>query len=64
MGNYQGADVLMSDYFLLNAYAEFRFCKALKLFANAQNLTNKKFFDIRGYNSIPFTFIGGLQFQL
>ncbi|HEY4149769.1 MAG TPA: TonB-dependent receptor [Chitinophagaceae bacterium] len=64
VGDYQAADILMSGYFLLNAYAEFRFCKTLKLFANAQNLANKKFFDIRGYNSIPFTFIGGLQFQL
>jgi vitamin B12 transporter len=64
VGGYKALDIRMKDYFLLNAYAEFKCKKYLKLFANAQNLANRKFFDIRGYNSIPFMLMGGLQFQL
>jgi vitamin B12 transporter len=32
----------------------------MKFFADAQNITNKKFFDVRGYNSIPFVFTAGV----
>jgi vitamin B12 transporter len=36
----------------------------LKLFVDAQNITKKKFFDIRGYNAIPFLINGGISFRL
>jgi len=36
----------------------------IKIFADFQNITNKKFFDLRGYNSIPFMFTGGVSFDL
>ena len=64
VGGYKALDILMDDYIVLNAYAEFKFKKYVKLFANAQNLANTKFFEVRGYNSIPFMLMGGLQFQL
>jgi vitamin B12 transporter len=60
VGGYQRADILLNSYFLLNAYAEYQVSPILKVFADAQNVTNKKFFDVRGYNSIPFIFNGGL----
>jgi len=63
-GGYQQADVELSSYFLLGAYAEYKFEKYIKVFADVQNVTNKKFFDIRGYNSIPFLFNGGVTFTL
>lgn len=63
-GGYQQADVQLSSYFLLGAYAEYKFEKYIKVFADVQNITNKKFFDIRGYNSIPFLFNGGVTFTL
>jgi len=47
----------------MGAYAEYKFKKYIKLFANAQNIFNKKFFDVRGYNSIPFLLNGGITFE-
>jgi vitamin B12 transporter len=53
-------DIALDDYFLLGAYAEFKFPKYLKLFLDARNITDKQFFDIQGYNSIPFMINGGI----
>ncbi|MDE3142545.1 MAG: TonB-dependent receptor [Bacteroidota bacterium] len=64
VGGYTQADVLLNDYFLLNAYAEYQVKKNIKLFADAQNITNKKFFDVRGYNSIPFLINAGVTVHL
>ncbi len=64
VGDYQQPDILLDGYFLLNANAEYKFKKYIKLFANAQNIFNKKFFDIRGYNSIPFLINSGVTFSL
>ncbi len=63
VGNYQEADILLDRYFLLGAYAEYKFKKFIKIFVNAQNIFNKKFFDIRGYNSIPFLINSGVTFN-
>jgi vitamin B12 transporter len=60
VGGYQKEDVLLDKYFLLRAYAEYKWKDHLKFFADAQNITNKKFFDLRGYNSIPFMINAGV----
>ena len=62
VGGYQKDDVLLDHYFLLGAHAEYTW-KYLKFFADAQNITNKKFFDLRGYNSIPFMINAGVTFN-
>jgi vitamin B12 transporter len=62
-GGYASDDVLLKSYFLLNAYAEYKW-KDIKFFADAQNLANKKFQDIRGFNAIPFLINGGVSFEL
>lgn len=58
-GGYMVPDVKLDSYFLLSAYAEYKFTKTLKLFADAQNITDKRFFDVYGYNSIPSLISGG-----
>ena len=63
-GGYQEADAELESYFLLGAYAEYKFNKKVKLFVDAQNILGKKFFDIRGYNSIPFMINGGISLHL
>jgi len=63
VGGYQKADVELDGYFLLNAYAEYKLKQHFKFFADAQNVTGKKFFDIRGYNAMPFMFTGGITFN-
>lgn len=64
IGGYQKPDLLLPAYFIINAYAEYALTKQLKCFADVQNLTNKKFFDINGFTSIPFLLNTGIFFQL
>jgi vitamin B12 transporter len=61
VGGYKLADVDLKTYFLLNGYAEYKL-KHFKVFADAQNITDNKFFDIRGYNAIPFMLTCGITF--
>jgi vitamin B12 transporter len=64
VGGYKKEDVLLDNYILLTVYAEYNCKNSLKLFVDAQNITKKKFFDIRGYNAIPFLINGGISFRL
>jgi vitamin B12 transporter len=64
VGGYQLPDMQLGSYFLLGAYAEYKFKNHVKLFIDTQNITNKKFFDVRGYNSIPFIMNAGASFSL
>lgn len=64
IGGFRRADVLLPAYFLLGAYAEYRFSDKLKAFVDAQNITNKTFFDLRGFNSIPFLINTGISIHL
>jgi len=52
-------DVVLNPFLILNAYAEYRIIRRLKLFAQGRNILNKKFFTIYGYNSIPAMFTAG-----
>jgi vitamin B12 transporter len=63
VGGFKKQDVLLESYFILGAYAEYKLKSRFKLFADAQNITNKKFFDVRGFNSIPFIIIAGITFN-
>ena len=62
-GGYQADDVLLKNYFLVGAYAEYKLKEQIKFFADARNITGKKFFDIRGYNATPFMISGGVTFD-
>lgn len=63
IGGYQADDVILDSYFLLNAYAECKWKKNIKFFVDLQNIADKKFFDIHGYNAIPFLINGGITFN-
>lgn len=63
VGGYMAQDVELGDYFIMNAYSSYEVSKNVKLFVDVQNLTNKRFFDLNGYNSIPLLFTGGLTMQ-
>jgi len=64
IGGYQTPDVVLNSYLILGGYAEYVVTKEIKFFVNAQNITNKKFFDINGYNSIPFMLDMGVNIHL
>lgn len=63
LGAYKKADVRLDSYFIVSAYAEYTFKKYLKVFADVQNIGDKKFFDVRGFNSIPSIFNIGATFN-
>jgi vitamin B12 transporter len=60
VGGYKKADVKLVDYFLMGAYAEYVHNQHIKVFADAQNISSKTFYDIRGYNAIPFMLNAGI----
>jgi vitamin B12 transporter len=63
VGGFRRADIMLPEYFLLNAYAGYTINNRFRIFADAQNITGNQFFDIRGFNSIPFLFNGGFTFN-
>jgi vitamin B12 transporter len=44
---------LLNSYCIVGAHADFTLNNHVKFFADSQNITGTKFFDVRGYNSIP-----------
>ena len=64
LGGFMAADVLLAGYTLLGAHADYQLSRHFRLFADLQNITNRKFFDTRGYTAIPFTAIGGVTVNL
>lgn len=62
-GGYQQADLLLNGYFIMNAYASYKFLSGFTLFIDIQNCFDRKFFDVRGYNSIPFLLQTGLNWK-
>jgi vitamin B12 transporter len=63
VGGYQVPDVKLDAYVIFNAQLSYSPDDRIRVFANAQNLTDKKFTEIRGYNSIPFLLTGGIVFN-
>ncbi len=63
-GGYLQPDVALKPYCIWSAYAEYNFEPSIKLFVQAQNLFNTRFYDVYGYNSIPFLLKGGVRFSL
>jgi len=64
VGGYQVPDVVLNSFCILNAYAQYEYSKNVKFFMDAKNITDKKFFTLYGYNSIPFMFSGGVAVNL
>ncbi len=58
------SDVSLQSFAIFNAYTEYNFHEKFKLFVDAKNVTNKKFFTIYGYNSIPAEFMAGIVLKL
>ena len=63
VGGYMSPDIMLSDYFIMSAYAEYKFKNSTTFFAEAQNLFNRTFYDVNGYNSIPFLLNAGAKFS-
>ncbi|GAC1483376.1 MAG: hypothetical protein NVS1B13_07630 [Flavisolibacter sp.] len=51
-------------YQTVNIYLEYFLCPRLKVFGDFKNITNTKYFEIRGYNSRRFNFMAGIIYKL
>lgn len=60
---YGGAPVGIPSYFTVNGYAEYKVARTWKFFVDLENLTNRQYFDIPGFNSKRFTFMAGINFH-
>ena len=63
IGGYEQADVVLQPYTIYNGYGSYKMSDKVSFFIDAQNLFNKKFFDIYGYQSIPFMISGGINLK-
>jgi vitamin B12 transporter len=61
VGGFRRPDAALDAYFLLGAYASWQVTPMVRFYADVQNLGNTKFFDIRGYNSIPRLYTAGVH---
>ena len=56
-------DAVLNPFFIVNLYAEYKVVRHLKVFVDGRNITDKKFFTIYGYNSIPAMWNGGVTVE-
>lgn len=61
---YAAAPLTVKGYYTVNLYGEYKACDKLRLFADFQNITNQRYFDIRGFNSRRFNWSAGLALNL
>ncbi|MFZ4058972.1 MAG: TonB-dependent receptor plug domain-containing protein [Ferruginibacter sp.] len=61
---YADAPYTMKGYYTWDVYCEYRLKQRFKLFADFQNITNVKYFDLRGFNSRRFNVNAGVTIQL
>ena len=60
---YAAPPVKLDGYFTIDISARYRFSEKFRVFADAKNITNTRYFDILGYNSRRFNFNVGLDMQ-
>ncbi len=63
-GQYAAAPYQINGYYTLDIYGEYKLDKKCKLFIDFQNITNQKYFDLRGFNSKRFNFNAGVNLNL
>ncbi|HEY5772238.1 MAG TPA: TonB-dependent receptor [Chitinophagaceae bacterium] len=61
---FQTVNVLLDSYILLDVYAEYSFCKnKLKVFADLRNISDSKYSETAGFNTLGFNGYGGVRFN-
>jgi vitamin B12 transporter len=58
------APIEMKGFHTINFYTEYNYRKTVKLFADFRNVTNQKYFEVRGFNSRRFNVEGGVSILL
>src|SRR5436190_10328820 len=61
---FQTVNVELDSYILLDVYAEYAFCKnKLKLFADLRDISDSKYSETAGFNTLGFNGYGGVRFN-
>ena len=61
---FQTVNVTLDSYLLLDVYAEYGFYKnKLKLFADLRNVSNSKYSETAGFNTLGFNGYGGIRYN-
>src|SRR6187551_3363028 len=61
---YQNVNVVLDSYILLDVYAEYAFCKnKLKVFVDLRNISDSKYSETAGFNTLGFNGYGGVRFN-
>jgi vitamin B12 transporter len=61
---FRAAPFEMKGYYTLDLYGEYKPLTWLRIFADFRNITDQRYFDIRGFNSRPFNFNAGVALSL
>ena len=60
---FKTVNVTNDNYALVDIYAEYAIINKVKIFANARNITNTKYVEVIGYNTLGTTITGGVRFN-
>ncbi|MBN9350143.1 MAG: TonB-dependent receptor [Chitinophagaceae bacterium] len=62
--NYMSIPYVLDGYYTLGAHVNYKATKCLTFFTDIQNLTNRKYFTSRGYNTRGFNLMAGAMISL
>jgi vitamin B12 transporter len=61
---YASKPVVLDKYYTVDLYGEYRVLKNVRVFADVKNITDQEYFEILGYNTRGFNFMGGVRVSL
>jgi vitamin B12 transporter len=61
---YASKPVVLDSYYSVDLYGEYRVLRNVRVFADVKNITDQEYFEISGYNTRGFNFMGGVRVSL
>ena len=56
--------VILDNYYTLDVYGEYKVKNNVRLFVDFRNITDQEYFEVLGYNTRGFNFMGGVRVSL
>ena len=60
---FAAAPIEMPAYYTWNLYSAYTITKNVKMYVDLKNITDEKYFEVRGYNSRRFNFMAGVSLK-
>ena len=61
---YASKPVVLDKYYTIDLYGEYMVLKNVRVFGDVKNITDQEYFEILGYNTRGFNFMGGVRVSL